>query len=138
MPKTYVRTLQVSFNIAASAPAGSIIGGTITDLQNGTSGAYIQVPTTQSWTIVDIYDRGSGDVPVDGVVTLTTNSLTNVLTTDPISSLNISNPSRPHYQPLELRPGTTLTAKLLTLVANGTSAATDNIFLKIQVVDYSS
>ncbi|WHA35263.1 structural protein [Sulfolobus polyhedral virus 3] len=64
--------------------------------------------------------------------------MTNVLTTDPLSALNISNPSRPHYQPLNLEPGAILTAKALTLAANGTSATTDNVFLKIQVVDYSS
>jgi len=95
------------------------------------------VPTTQEWIIIDVYNRGSQDTPVDAVATLTKNSVSNVLTTDPMSSLNISNPSRPTYPPVQMTPGTILTSKITTLASNGTSGATNNLFLKIKIIDYS-
>jgi len=135
--KMYMKTVEVQFNIPASAPSESQIPGVFVDLSSGTSQGQLQVPTTQEWIIVDVYNRGSQDTPVDAVATLTKNSVSNVLTTDPISSLNISNPSRPTYPPIQMSPGTILTSKITTLNANGTTAATDNLFLKIKIIDYA-
>ncbi len=135
--KMYMKTVEVQFNIPASAPAESQIPGVFVDLSSGTTQGQLQVPTTQEWIIIDVYNRGSQDTPVDAVATLTKNSVSNVLTTDPISSLNISNPSRPTYPPIQMTPGTILTSKITTLNANGTSASTDNLFLKIKIIDYS-
>jgi hypothetical protein len=135
--KQYMKTVEIQYNIPASAPSESQIPGTFVDLSSGTTQGQLQVPTTQEWIIVDIYNRGSQDTPVDAVATLTKNSVSNVLTTDPISSLNISNPSRPTYPPVQMTPGTILTSKITTLNANGTSGATDNLFLKIKIIDYS-
>jgi len=135
--KMYMKTVEVQYNIPASAPSESQIPGVFVDLSSGTSQGQLQVPTTQEWIIVDVYNRGSQDTPVDAVATLTKNSVSNVLTTDPISSLNISNPSRPTYPPIQMTPGTILTSKITTLNANGTTAAVDNLFLKIKIIDYS-
>ncbi len=135
--KMYMKTVEVQFNIPASAPAESQIPGVFVDLSSGTTQGQLQVPTTQEWIIIDVYNRGSQDTPVDAVATLTKNSVSNVLTTDPISSLNISNPSRPTYPPIQMTPGTILTSKITTLNANGTSDSTDNLFLKIKIIDYS-
>jgi len=135
--KMYMKTVEVQYPIAASAPAESQIPGTFVDLSSGTSQGQLQVPTTQEWVIIDIYNRGSADVGVDAVATFVKNSVNNVLTTDPVSSLNISNPSRPTYPPVQLPPGTILTSKITTLAANGTTAAQDNLFLKIKIIDYS-
>jgi len=135
--KMYMKTVEIRYSIPASAPAQSQVPGTFVDLSSGTSQGQLQVPTTQEWVIIDIYNRGTQDVGVDSVATLTKNSVTNVLTTDPISSLNISNPSRPTYPPIQMPPGTILTSKITTLVDNGTSAAEDNLFLKIKIIDYA-
>jgi len=135
--KMYMKTIEVQYNIPASAPSESQIPGTFVDLSSGTSQGQLQVPTTQEWVIIDIYNRGSADVGVDAVATFTKNSVNNVLTTDPVSSLNISNPSRPTYPPVQMSPGTILTSKITTLSANGTSAVQDNLFLKIKIIDYS-
>ena len=135
--KMYMKTVEVQYNIPASAPSESQIPGTFVDLSSGTSQGQLQVPTTQEWVIIDIYNRGSADVGVDAVATFTKNSVNNVLTTDPVSSLNISNPSRPTYPPVQMSPGTILTSKITTLSANGTSAVQDNLFLKIKIIDYS-
>jgi len=135
--KMYMKTVEVQYNIPASAPAESQIPGVFVDLSSGTTQGQLQVPTTQEWVIIDIYNRGSQDTPVDAVATFTKNSVNNVLTTDPISSLNISNPSRPTYPPVQMSPGTILTSKITTLNANGTSAAVDNLFLKVKIIDYS-
>lgn len=133
----YMKTVEVQYSIPASAPAESQVPGTFIDLSSGTSQGQLQVPVNQEWVVIDIYNRGSQDVGVDAVATLTKNSVSNVLTTDPVSSLNISNPSRPTYPPIQMAPGTILTSKITTLNANGTSAAIDNIFLKIKIIDYS-
>jgi len=133
----YMKTVEVTYSIPASAPSDSQIPGTFVDLSSGTSQGQLQVPTTQEWVIIDIYNRGSQDVGVDAVATMTKNSVSNVLTTDPVSSLNISNPSRPTYPPIQMSPGTILTSKITTLAANGTSAATNNLFLKIKIIDYA-
>jgi len=133
----YMKTIEVQYNIPASAPSESQIPGTFVDLSSGTSQGQLQVPTTQEWVIIDIYNRGSADVGVDAVATFTKNSVNNVLTTDPVSSLNISNPSRPTYPPVQMSPGTILTSKITTLAANGTSAVQDNLFLKVKIIDYS-
>ena len=135
--KMYMKTVEVQYNIPASAPSESQIPGTFVDLSSGTSQGQLQVPTTQEWVIIDIYNRGSADVGVDAVATFTKNSVNNVLTTDPVSSLNISNPSRPTYPPVQMSPGTILTSKITTLSANGTSAVQDNLFLKVKIIDYS-
>jgi len=135
--KMYMKTVEVQYSVPASAPAESQVPGVFVDLSSGTSQGQLQVPTNQEWVIIDIYNRGSQDVGVDAVATLTKNSVSNVLTTDPISSLNISNPSRPTYPPIQMAPGTILTSKITTLNANGTSAVQDNIFLKIKIIDYS-
>ena len=135
--KQYMKTVEVQYSIPASAPAGSQIPGVFVDLSSGTSQGQLQVPTTQEWIIIDVYNRGSQDTPVDAVATLTKNSVSNVLTTDPMSSLNISNPSRPTYPPVQMTPGTILTSKITTLASNGTSGATNNLFLKIKIIDYS-
>jgi len=135
--KMYMKTIEVQYNIPASAPSESQIPGTFVDLSSGTSQGQLQVPTTQEWVIIDIYNRGSADVGVDAVATFTKNSVNNVLTTDPVSSLNISNPSRPTYPPVQMSPGTILTSKITTLSANGTSAVQDNLFLKVKIIDYS-
>jgi len=135
--KMYMKTVEVQYSIPASAPAESQVPGTFIDLSSGTSQGQLQVPVNQEWVVIDIYNRGSQDVGVDAVATLTKNSVSNVLTTDPVSSLNISNPSRPTYPPIQMAPGTILTSKITTLNANGTSAAIDNIFLKIKIIDYS-
>jgi len=132
-----MKTVEVTYSIPASAPSDSQIPGTFVDLSSGTSQGQLQVPTTQEWVIIDIYNRGSQDVGVDAVATMTKNSVSNVLTTDPVSSLNISNPSRPTYPPIQMSPGTILTSKITTLAANGTSAATNNLFLKIKIIDYA-
>ena len=135
--KMYMKTVEVQYSIPASAPAESQVPGTFIDLSSGTSQGQLQVPVNQEWVVIDIYNRGSQDVGVDAVATLTKNSVSNVLTTDPVSSLNISNPSRPTYPPIQMAPGTILTSKITTLNANGTSTAVDNIFLKIKIIDYS-
>ena len=86
--KQYMKTVEVQYSIPASAPAGSQIPGVFVDLSSGTSQGQLQVPTTQEWVIIDVYNRGSQYTPVDAVATLTKNSVSNVLTTDPMSSLN--------------------------------------------------
>ena len=84
--KMYMKTVEVQYNIPASAPSESQIPGTFVDLSAGTSQGQLQVPTTQEWVVIDIYNRGSADVGVDAVATFTKNSVNNVLTTDPVSS----------------------------------------------------
>ncbi|ASO67393.1 structural protein c137 [Metallosphaera turreted icosahedral virus] len=135
--KLYMKTIEIQYSIPASAPSESQVPGVFIDLSSGTSQGQLQVPVNQEWVIIDVYNRGSQDVGVDAVATFTKNSVSNVLTTDPVSSLNISNPSRPTYPPIQMAPGTILTSKVTTLTSNGTSAAVDNLFIKVKIIDYS-
>ena len=135
--KMYMKTIQIQYSVSASAPEGSQVPGNFVDLASGTTQGQLQVPVNQEWTIIDVYNRGSSDVGVDAVATFTKNSVSNVLTTDPVSSLNISNPSRPTYPPISMPPGTILTSKITTLSNNGTSAVTNNLFIKIKIIDYT-
>ncbi|MEM0071336.1 hypothetical protein [Metallosphaera sp.] len=136
--RTYIKTFEITYSIAASLAANSIVAGTFVDLTNGRQNSELDVPTTQQWQVVDIYTRGSSDVNVDAVANFTRNGVTNVLTTDPLSSLTVSNPSRPRYPNIILPPGAKLSSTITTLAANGTSATQDNLFIKVQINDYSS
>ena len=138
MAKTYFRTYEIQFNIPANQPANSIVAGTFTNLANGKQDSSLQAPGNQIWEIVDIYIRStSQDDPLDATVTFTRDDVNNLITTDPLSSLVVSNPSRPRYPAIRLNPNQRLSATATTLAANGTSAVTDNVFVKVQVTDLS-
>lgn len=138
MPKTYYRTYQIQFNVGASLPANSIIAGTFVNLANGKTESELQAPSNQTWDIVDIYIRSTSDDPLDATVTFTRDDVNNLITTDPLSALVVSNPSRPRYPAIRLNPGQRLSATATTLATNGTSAVTDYVFVKVQVTDYSA
>lgn len=138
MTKTYFRTYEIQFSIPASQPANSIVAGTFVNLANGKTESDLQAPGNQIWDIVDIYIRSSSDDPLDATVTFTRDDVNNLITTDPLSSLVVTNPSRPRYPAIRLNPNQRLSATATTLAANGTSAVTDVVFVKVQVTDLSS
>jgi hypothetical protein len=93
------------------------------------------IPASQSWYIMDVFIRASDDVDVDAQAIFLKNGVKQLLITDPLSSLLISNPSRPRYPTVFYGPNDRLSIFVRTLAATGSSAATITFYIKVRVVD---
>jgi len=137
-PYTYFQTFQVNLSIPANAPAGSqLVANIVLDPVTGTSATTVVIPPTQQFLIVDVFIRQSGDITVDAQATFVKNSVLILTTTDPLSSLLVSNPSRPKITPLFYGANDRLSIRATTLVAQGTAASSDYFYFKAQITDFS-
>ena len=89
------------------------------------------VPQDRDYIITDIYIKSSGDVGADCVVKFVKNGENELLQTDPVSTLLVSNPSRPRIPPLIFEAGSRMSLKAVNLEAIGTSAVTTTFYIKI-------
>jgi len=134
----YIQTLQVSATFPANAAAGTVVNADIlVDPTTGTKQNIVTIPQTQQWEVLDIFTRASGDVGVEAQASIIKNGIKTLLITDPLSSLLVSNPSRPTYPKLRFEPGSRLQIKETNLAAVGTSAVTNIFYIKVKVTDFS-
>lgn len=132
---TFIGTL----SIPASAPANStLIASLLTNAQYGSSGAVnvYQVPKGFSLIIEDIYVNSSP--AVDAQLEIRKNDITVMARTDPLSTMLVSNPSRPKISPLVYEEGDRLSIAGVTLAAGGSSASTDTFYVKGKLVATSA
>jgi len=135
-PYIYEQTLAVSLSVPANTPAGTLLQADIVvNPFTGVTAKEAVIPASQSWYIMDVFIRASGDVGVDAQAIFLKNGVKQLLITDPLSSLLISNPSRPRYPTVFYGPNDRLSIFVRTLAATGSSAATITFYIKVRVVD---
>jgi hypothetical protein len=132
--KDWIETWQISFSIAASAAAGTLVNGTVTRVAGGisvsTSSLPFYIPPSQSGTILDIYV--SGAPAVDGLFNLRINDIDQRLAIV-LSAYNAQIAGRKAIVARALPAGSQVTPQLTTLVANGSTAVTDNVFADVHI-----
>jgi hypothetical protein len=135
-PYIYEQTLAVSLSVPADTPAGTLLQADIVvNPFTGVTAKEAVIPASQSWYIIDVYIRASGDVGVDAQAIFLKNGVKQLLITDPLSSLLISNPSRPRYPTIFYGPNDRLSVFVRTLAATGSTAAPIIFYIKVRVVD---
>ena len=120
-------------SVPANAPAGTIVPVDIqTDPNTGTTKAFT-VPQDTMVIVKDLFVK-AGEVGVDGILTLRRNEYQDVLKTDPVSALDVTNPAKPRYKEVVFGPGDRITALYTTLAATGTGGASVTIYMKVERV----
>ena len=118
----------VSFSVAASAAAGTVIQGSISAFgANQPAQSAITVPSTEVWSIVDLYTLST--VSPDAQVQLYVNGyLQNIQPT--LNSVYINNYSKWKLtQVFKLPPTATWSISIVLLAANGTTAQTYTLYM---------
>jgi len=122
-------TIIAQYTIPANQPANSVIPvSLIIDPQTGSVQRY-QIPTTEVWIIEDVYKTGT--INVDALIQFIKNDFETLFVTDPLSTLDVSNPAKPRYERKVLKGNDALTLKAINLVAGGASATTDKFYIKV-------
>ena len=129
MVKRIQMTIIAQYTIPANQPANSVIPvSLIIDPQTGSVQRY-QIPTTEVWIIEDVYKTGT--INVDALIQFIKNDFETLFVTDPLSTLDVSNPAKPRYERKVLKGNDALTLKAINLVAGGASATTDTFYIKV-------
>ena len=124
MSKTACCTLICTDKIAASAVVGTVGAVNMTRSALFASQTEITVPNNQTWTIWDFYILvAAGSGTSDPMVNVQKNLDTQMILTPNLSSLLVSNNSRPKFAAMNIgyRPTDILTMLLETTVANDTA-----------------
>jgi len=125
-------TVQVNVSIAANTPVNSALVPTfVIDPKAGSVSSYI-IPKGYRFVLVDAFIRSSGDAPVDGLLRLKRNFYEERVVLGPISTMLVSNPTRPAVSPKDWNEGDTLTMEFNNYTSP-TAEQTDNIFLVFDV-----
>jgi hypothetical protein len=126
-------TVQVTVTIPANAAVNSaLIPSFVIDPKAGSTTSY-PIPKGYRFVLVDAYIRSSGDAPVDGILRLKRNFYEERVILGPISTMLVSNPTRPAVSPKHWDEGDTLSMEFNNLVAGGSAATTNTIFLVFDV-----
>jgi len=125
-------TVQVSVSIAANQPVNSaLVPSFVIDPKAGSVSSYT-IPKGYRFVLVDAYIRSSSDAPVDGLLRLKRNFYEESVIIGPISTMLVSNPTRPAVSPKAWEEGDTLTMEFNNY-SSPTAATTDTIFLVFDV-----
>jgi len=123
-------------SVAANLPANSIVPiNIIIDPLAGPKTEH-QVPLSQSWVLDDVYITSSQSP--DGIIQFRKNRDTVVTSTAPVSTLLVSNPTRPTVTKKVWGPADILSAYFITLAAQGTSATTVTVYVKFKIFEASA
>jgi len=130
MVKKIQMTIIAQYTVAQNQAANSVIPcSMIIDPQTGSVQRY-PIPTNEVWVIEDVYKTGS--INVDAVVQFIKNDFETLFITDPLSTLDVSNPAKPRYDKKILKGNDALTLKAINLVAGSSSGATtDKFYIKV-------
>lgn len=125
-------TVIVQCTVPANTPAGSITQcNAIIDPSTGAVPT-APVPSNEMWVIDDLYITGSGDLGgIDGFALVRKNFTEDAIKDGPLSSRQVSNPSRPRIQAKQFNATETLTFHLINTVAVGASPATVKYYLHL-------
>lgn len=93
-------TLECTATIAASASAGTIKAVSIKTDPTVSSVTELQVPLSETWIFTDVYILAAADSGTSSpVITFDKNRGNTLVTTPPLSSMLITNNTRPRFSP---------------------------------------
>jgi hypothetical protein len=134
-PTVFLRRIHVECNVSvpANTPANASTVGTLTiDPKVGAVSQYT-IPKNYSFRLVDAYIKASGDVGVDGIAKVKKNFFKDECIVGPVSTLLVSNPSRPTVAPATWSWGDTISYEYINIAAVGSSAVTVKFYLVFDV-----
>jgi hypothetical protein len=129
----YTKTIKFQVTIPASQPANSLlVGSNAQIIENPLVGALNEfpIPSTETWVIKDIYVAQSPAIDVQIKIKKNRKYM---LETPPVSSLLVSNPSRPRLPALLYEPNARLSIEAINLAAGGTSATTVTVQADVDI-----
>jgi hypothetical protein len=129
-------TVQCTVTIPANAPANASNNVTfVIDPKVGGVTSY-SIPKGQTWNLVDAYIKSSGDVGADGIAKLKLNFFKDHVILPPLSTMLVSNPSRPQISPKVWSEGDTISGEFINTVSVGASAVTNTFYLVFDIYGY--
>ena len=131
----YFVTVECTATFNANLPANSVKPVNMT--MNPVVGAQtvLTVPQGEYWVVDDIFIKDTADVGVESIAILKKNDREEVSRFGPLTTLLVSNPSRPPMpKPKPVyRPGERLTMEAINLAAIGTSDVTVKFYMRIAI-----
>jgi hypothetical protein len=122
------KTLIATVTVAANTPAN--MRQTVSFGEAGKpSVTRATIPKGRVWVIKDVFIKASGDVGVDGSAIFVKDEVQDVAKTAPLSTLLVSNPSRPTIAKLMYDEQSTLTIDYVNIAAVGASAASVTFYI---------
>jgi|TARA_R110002051_G_scaffold2196_1_gene11311 hypothetical protein len=125
---------------AAAAPVATVISGTMQTSPTVAAVTELQVPLTENWIATDMYilaAAGAGTPTViNPVVSLDKNRGRQLVQTPPLSSMLITNNTRPRFSPnpIGFEGGSIIRTFATSTVLNGGAASTATYFIAISIV----
>ena len=132
--------LTCSAAFAAAAPVATVISGTMQTSPTVTAVTELQVPLTENWIATDMYilaAAGAGaPTVINPVVSLDKNRGRQLVQTPPLSSMLITNNTRPRFspQPIGFEGGSIIRTFATSTVLNGGAISTATYFIAISIV----
>jgi len=132
--------LTCSAVFAANAPVATVISATMQTSPTVTAVTELQVPLTENWIATDVYilaAAGAGTPTViDPVVSMDKNRGRQLVQTPPLSSMLITNNTRPRFspQPIGFEGGSIIRMFATSTVLNGGAASTATYYVAISIV----
>lgn len=129
----YSKTIKFVITIPANQPANSVLAGSnaqvVADPVIGAQNMFV-IPSSETWFITDIYVKSS---PTKDVVLRIKKNRDYKLETPPVSSLLVSNPSRPQLPVLMFEPNSQLSVEAINIDAGTSSAVTVEVFATVEI-----
>ena len=132
--------LTCSAAFAANAPIATVISATMQTSPTVTAVTELQVPLTENWIATDVYilaAAGAGTPTViDPVVSMDKNRGRQLVQTPPLSSMLITNNTRPRFspQPIGFEGGSIIRMFATSTVLNGGAISTATYYVAISIV----
>tara|TARA_R110000851_G_scaffold256525_1_gene408962 strand:- start:978 stop:1403 length:426 start_codon:yes stop_codon:yes gene_type:complete len=132
--------LTCSAAFAITAPVATVISGTMQTSPTVNAVNELQVPLTENWIATDMYilaAAGAGTPTViNPVISLDKNRGRQLVQTPPLSSMLITNNTRPRFspQPIGFEGGSIIRTFATSTVVNGGAISTATYFIAISIV----
>tara|TARA_B110000014_G_scaffold248164_1_gene222309 strand:- start:83 stop:508 length:426 start_codon:yes stop_codon:yes gene_type:complete len=132
--------LTCSAAFAAAAPVATVISGTMQTSPTVTAVTELQVPLTENWIATDMYilaAAGAGTPTViNPVISLDKNRGRQLVQTPPLSSMLITNNTRPRFSPnpIGFEGGSIIRTFATSTVLNGGAISTATYFIAISIM----
>jgi len=129
----YTKSIKFQITIPASQSANSLlVGSNAQVIENPLVGALNEfvIPSTETWVIKDIYVTQSPTVDVQLKIKKNRKYM---LETPPVSSLLVSNPSRPKLPALLYEPNSKLSVEAINLSAGQSTSQTVTVQADVDI-----
>jgi hypothetical protein len=129
----YTKSIKFQVTIPASQPANSLlVGSNAQIIENPIVGPVNEfpIPSTETWIVKDIYVTQSPAVDVQIKIKKNRKYL---LETPPVSSLLVSNPSRPKLPALLFEPNSRLSIEAINLAVGQSTAQTVTVQADVDI-----